>query len=138
MKKLAWIGVHLWTFSFLFLFLLSEEIEQSLLVFAPGAQLRKCIIGIRLSAGIYGGVLVRPRSRPQSGWMVSLRSIVSLIVNLPMENEIVCSSVESWMGCDISTTPIMVCDHGMKMLLNDTVPKKLTYLKTFILSCIRS
>ena len=32
-------------------------------------------------------------------------------------------------GWDISDTPIMVYDNGMKMLLNDTVSKKLTYLK---------
>ena len=80
----------------------------------------------------------KAKAGAQWGWMVSLRGIVSLSANLPIENEIVCSSMESWMGCDISSTPIMIYDNGMKMLLNDTVPKKLTYLKTLILSCIRS
>ena len=41
------------------------------------------------------------------------------------------------MRCDISSTPIMAYDNGMKMLFNDTVPKKLNYLKTLILSRIR-
>ena len=56
--------------------------------------------------------------------MVSLRSIVSLSVNLSIKNETVCFSMESWIRCDISSTPIMVYDNGMKMVLNDTVPKK--------------
>ena len=57
--------------------------------------------------------------------MVSLRSIVSLSVNLSIKNETVCCfSMESWIGCDISSTPNMVYDNDMKMVLNDTVPKK--------------
>ena len=86
----------------------------------------------------WGTGALRPRLGAQWEWMVSLRSIVSLSVNLLIENKTVCSSMEVWMGCDISSIPFMVYDNGMKILLNDTVPKKLTYLKIFILSCIRS
>ena len=64
------------------------------------------------------------------GGMVSLRSIVSLSVNLSIKNEPFCFSMESWIRCEISSTPNMVYDNGIKMVLNDTVPKKLTYIKT--------
>ena len=38
--------------------------------------------------------------------MVSLRSIVSLSVNLPINNETVCFSMESWIKCDIAAPPL--------------------------------